>query len=166
MKKLWIVRHAKSSWSDFGLADHDRPLNERGKRDAPFMGKLIDDQYPVPTHLLTSTAKRARATCKAFRKAMGIDKEFVTRFEQLYHASMGDCLRVIHSIDDDIEIAAIFGHNPTFTYLIEELTGAGPDNLPTCGCALISSDTEHWATFETAPTKLDVLLYPKQFRIE
>ena len=166
MKKLWIVRHAKSSWSDFGLADHDRPLNERGKRDAPFMGKLIAEKYSVPTHLFTSTAKRARMTCKAFRKAMDIDKKFVSRHEELYHASIGDCLRVIHGINDEIEIAAIFGHNPTFTYLVEELTGQGPDNMSTCGCALITSEAEDWANFEDSPCQLEFYLYPKQFNLD
>ncbi len=163
MKKLWIVRHAKSSWSNAGLSDHDRPLNARGKRDAPIMSDVIATRYPIPDVMITSTAKRARRTCKTFRRAFELDKSHVIRENQLYHASTGTCLQVIHSIKEDIEIAAIFGHNPTFTYLIHELTGRGPDNLPTCGCALITSTSDYWATFESGECHIEEYLYPKQF---
>lgn len=163
MKKLWIIRHAKSSWSDYSLTDHERPLNSRGKRDAPHMADVIRDRYDKPQLLVTSTAKRARQTCKAFRKSLDIPKEEVVRLDELYHASIGTCLKVIHSIDEDVNVAAIFGHNPTFTYLINELTGDGPDNLPTCGCALITTDADFWATFETGHCELNVYTFPKQF---
>ena len=163
MKKLWIVRHAKSSWSHHGLADHDRPLNGRGKRDAPAMGQIILENYIVPDVLITSTAKRARATCKQFRKAFGIDKNQVVKTRELYHASVAACIETIMSIDNEFDSAAIFGHNPTFTYLIHELTGQGPDNLPTCGCALVSSDAVEWKDFEAGNCRLEQLIFPKQF---
>ena len=166
MKKLWIVRHAKSSWSDFSLADHDRPLNARGKRDAPFMGQLIKEKYDIPEVLISSTAKRAHRTCRNFQKAFGYKKKDIIKEPSLYHASIGACLNVIHGIDEQYRSAAIFGHNPTFTYLIGELTGQGPDNLPTCGCALITSDAEYWSTFEAGHCQLSVYLYPKQFLLD
>ncbi len=163
MKKLWIVRHAKSSWSDFSLPDHDRPLNKRGKRDAPVMADLIASKYPNPEHLYSSTANRALTTCRAFQKALDFTDELVTTTADLYHATIADCLKVIHKIDENIDIAAIFGHNPTFTYLIDELTRQGPDNLPTTGCALVTSDASDWSMFETSNCKLEEYLYPKQF---
>lgn len=166
MKKLWIVRHAKSSWSDFALPDHDRPLNSRGNRDAPFMSKHVAENYPTPTHLVSSTAKRAQATCKAFRKALDLDKDAVERTSDLYHASLSDCLAVIQRISDEVEIAAIFGHNPTFTYLVEELTGDGPSNLPTCGCVLVTSQSDSWSSFGDSECHIEVFLYPKQFNLE
>lgn len=166
MKKLWIIRHAKSSWSDMSLADHDRPLNKRGKRDAPFMAKLVAEKYTPPTRLFTSTAKRARTTCKAFRKQLNLKKSDVVKLDLLYHPTISACLHVVHSINEDVAVAAIFGHNPTFTYLINELTGEGPDNLPTTGCALITSEADYWSTFESHPCHLDQLLFPKQFRNE
>lgn len=163
MKKLWIIRHAKSSWADYSLSDHERPLNSRGKRDAPHMAAVIQEKYPIPEVLITSTAKRARQTCKVFRKTMDIKKKDVVKLDELYHASIHMCLQVIHSIDEDVETAAIFGHNPTFTYLIDELTGDGPDNLPTCGCALITTDAEFWATFETGQCEMRIYTFPKQY---
>ena len=166
MKQLWIVRHAKSSWDDFSIADHDRPLNKRGKRDAPFMANVIKENYPVPEILVSSTAKRARSTGRVFRSTFGLSKKEWVKKEELYHASIQACLQAIHGIDESHNTAAIFGHNPTFTYLIHELTGKGPDNLPTCGCALITSAAEYWSTFEVENCELTHLLFPKQFNLD
>jgi len=164
MKKLWIIRHAKSSWSDYSLPDHDRPLNKRGKRDAPFMSNLINEKYPVPQRLYSSTANRALTTCREFQKTFGYDDTQVIQIPELYHASLSNCLNAIHQIDESLEVAAIFGHNPTFTYLIEELADEGPDNLPTCGCALITSESDNWSNFEVESCTLSELLYPKMFQ--
>ena len=130
------------------------------------MGKIILENYMVPDVLITSTAKRARATCKQFRKAFGIDKSQIIRTRELYHASMAACFETIHNIHEHFDTAAIFGHNPTFTYLIHELSGQGPDNLPTCGCALISSDAMEWNQFETGNCRLEHLIFPKQFSMD
>ena len=163
MKQLWIIRHAKSSWSDITLADHNRPLNQRGQRDAPRMAQIIKKDYVVPEVMVTSSAKRARRTCKLMRKAWSMNKSHVIRDPMLYHASLSACMQVIHRIDEEYQIAAIFGHNPTFTYLIHELTGEGPDNLPTAGCALIESTAEFWSTFESDNCQLKHFIYPKMF---
>ena len=166
MKKLWIVRHAKSSWDDFNLADHDRPLNKRGKNDAPLMAQKIKDDYPTPKMMISSTAKRAFTTCRTFNDAFELPKSRVVKDANLYHPSIADCLGAIHKLDDAVETGAIFGHNPTFTYLIHELTNEGPDNLPTCGCALITSDAKSWDTFESGICELTTLIYPKMFKRE
>lgn len=161
MKKLWIIRHAKSSWDDPGITDHDRPLNDRGKLDAPRVASYLMDHFDIPDRCYTSSAKRAKRTCKVFRKTFDIKKSKVTVLPMLYHPTIQSCMQVIHSIDESIDCAAIFGHNPTFTYLIHELTGTGPDNLPTCGCALVTSSAEYWSTFESDQCNLDALIFPK-----
>ncbi len=163
MKKLWIVRHAKSSWSDYSLPDHDRPLNKRGKRDAPFMAKHIAENHTRPELLLSSTANRAYTTCLNFKDALGLDEDSVVKVPELYHASIATCLDIIKNIDEKYDVAAIFGHNPTFTYLIHELTAEGPDNHPTCGCALISSDVNRWKHFTEGNCEISKYLFPKQF---
>ena len=97
MKTLLILRHAKSSWKDASLADHDRPLNKRGKRDAPRMGRLLQEQDLVPDRIISSTAKRARNTAKAVAKACNC-KDKVELTSEFYHAGPGAYLAVLQNV--------------------------------------------------------------------
>ena len=162
MKKLYIVRHAKSSWDNYALPDEKRPLNRRGKRDAPVMAEVLARKAPQLNWLLTSPAKRARATSKYFRKALGISKERLLKDERLYHASSHEIMSVVKEIDDKITEAAVFGHNPGMTDFLNRFTDIYIDNLPTCGVAMIGFDVENWKDLDTKLGKMIEFIYPKK----
>src|SRR6478609_6616404 len=115
MKTLYLVRHAKSSWDDIDLSDFDRPLNDRGKKDAPKMGKRLKERDIFPDVMLSSPAKRALETCKAIAKALSFPEEKITTDKRLYHASEDQLLKVVQGLKDrhdNVEVIMIFGHNP------------------------------------------------------
>jgi len=142
MKQLLVLRHAKSSWKVPDLDDHDRPLNKRGKRDAPRMGKLIRREGMVPDQIISSTAERAHTTALLVANACGYSAEpLATR--GLYLAGPDEYLDVLSELDDGIDSAMVVGHNPGIEELVEELTGAA-ERMPTAALARIALDLESW----------------------
>src|ERR1041385_531010 len=119
MKKLYIVRHAKSRWASPEMDDFDRPLNERGEKDAPHMAKVLKERKVFPDRMISSPAVRALTTCKAFAKVLDFDKHNIITVDQLYHASPDTWLKVLKSLkehkDDNEDVALVFGHNPGIT---------------------------------------------------
>jgi phosphohistidine phosphatase len=151
MKTLLILRHAKSSWKDASLAEHDRPLNGRGKSAAPRMGRLIQDEGIVPERILSSTAKRARTTAALVAQACGFPN-VIELNPELYHADSGSCLSVLRDSYYDDPCLMLVGHNPGLEELLEVLTGRF-ERLPTAALAQLSVPIEHWyeiATFTPA----------------
>ena len=142
MKTLLILRHAKSSWQDTSLADHDRPLNKRGKRDAPRMGKLLQEQDLVPDQIISSTAKRARNTAKAVAKACHCEDR-VELTPEFYHAGPGSYLAVLQNVPDDDQRVMVVGHNPGMEALVAHLTGR-METMPTAALAHIELPIERW----------------------
>jgi phosphohistidine phosphatase len=142
MKLLSILRHAKSSWKDSSLEDHDRPLNKRGTRDAPRMGDLIREQDLVPDVILSSTARRARDTALAVATAAGFPEE-VRLTRSLYGASPDTCLDVLRDLPDSIGHAMIVGHNPTLEELVALLVGKA-HVMPTAALAVVELPIESW----------------------
>ena len=123
MKRLLILRHAKSSWSDASLDDWQRPLNERGRRDAPRVGELLRDRSLVPDLIITSDAVRARTTAQAVAKAAGYAREIVVD-PSLYHARPEDVIAVLNGVPDEAAgTVLIVGHNPGLEELVTQLTG-------------------------------------------
>ena len=163
MKTLYVIRHAKSSWDDEGLTDFDRPLNERGKRDAPAMGKRLKEKDVVPGMLLSSPAKRALSTAKRIAKAIGFEKDKIKTDERLYHADSDTILSVVQSIKDKHEVVFIFGHNPGLTDFVNALMNERQliDNVPTCGVAAFSINVESWNDIKAGTGKLMFFDYPK-----
>jgi phosphohistidine phosphatase len=161
MKTLYIVRHAKSSWDYPELDDMDRPLNNRGKRNAPEMGKRLAKQHIKPGLLVTSPAKRARATAKNIAKEIGISPGEIVRNDLLYHGSISSILEVISTTDDHLDDMMIVGHNPGFTELANYLTGSDIYNIPTCGVVAIEFDVESWNEIGEKTGKLLFFDYPK-----
>lgn len=161
MKKLYLVRHAKSSWDDYSLSDEKRPLNERGKRDAPVMAKLLKDQSADIQLMISSTAKRAMATAKVFKKTFDIDKSKFLKTDQLYLASTSAILEVVRKIDDDYDCIALFGHNPGLTDFVNRFSDKMVDNVPTCGIARIEFNVDSWSAIESERGELTSFLYPK-----
>lgn len=161
MKTLLILRHAKSSWDNARLIDHDRPLNNRGKADAPRMGRLLRDEGLTPDLIISSSAKRALATAEAAALAADYEDELkVTR--DFYHASPEDYLAVLRQLDDAYERVLIVGHNPGMEELVELLTGSW-ERLPTAALAQVQLPIAHWRelTEETEGNLID-LWRPKE----
>ena len=122
MKTLLIVRHAKSSWNHPGLSDHDRPLNRRGKEDAPKMGEVLRDEDTIPDMIISSTAKRAQKTAELMADSSGFDGKIVfTR--AFYNADSDTYLDMLKTIPDNIETVMFVGHNPGMEELVYDLTG-------------------------------------------
>ena len=166
MKRIFFVRHGKSDWSDLRLSDHDRPLAARGKRDAPRMAaRLAELGYP-PDGILTSTAKRARATAKVFREVLGIPKSRVIREKGLYLAAPREIEEHLTlRLPPEWNTVLLFGHNPGYTDLANALKNEyAIENVPTCGIFGCVSDVKEWADWRIATARRTQFLYPKQDR--
>jgi phosphohistidine phosphatase len=142
MKTLLILRHAKSSWKDSSLADHDRPLNKRGKQDALRMGKFLWEQELVPDRIISSTAKRARKTAKAVAKANRC-KDKVELTQEFYHAGPGLYLAILQNVPDDNQRVMVVGHNPGMEALVTHLTGR-METMPTAALAHVALSIDQW----------------------
>ena len=146
MKTLLILRHAKSSWKDTSLADHDRPLNKRGKQDAPRMGKFLRTQNLVPNRIISSTAKRARKTATAVAKACRY-KNKIELTSEFYHAGPGAYLAVLQNVPDDDQPVMVVGHNPGMEALVAHLTGR-METMPTAALAHVALPIEKWVELD------------------
>ena len=144
VKELILVRHAKSSWRDPSLDDHSRPLNKRGKRDAPEMGDRLARRGCDPDLLISSTAVRALETARTIARKLGYPRERILEDERLYHASVEGLIGVIGNVDDSVETLMLFGHNPGFTQLANLLGPRGIFNMPTCAVLHLRFDTTSW----------------------
>jgi phosphohistidine phosphatase len=161
MKTLLLMRHAKSSWKDDSLADHDRPLNKRGRRDAPRMGRLLRERDLVPDLILSSTAERASATAGLVAEAAGYSAA-VQISEDLYHVGAVALLQVICQIDERFVRPLVIGHNPAMADLLEQLTGDS-HSFPTAALACLKLDVPHWRDIERAATaKLVDFWHPRE----
>jgi len=163
MKQLIIVRHAKSSWDHPSLSDHDRPLNKRGKRDAPRMAEYLYEQIQTVDALISSTAVRAQLTARHFIEAFDESLQFKSTEEELYHASAGEILDVVNRIEDSYTSAIIFGHNPGFTQFANQYSKDWIDNVPTCGIVGIQYDVDSWKDATERNGTKQYFYYPKMF---
>jgi phosphohistidine phosphatase len=143
MKTLIILRHAKSSWDNARLSDHDRPLNDRGKVDAPRVGQLLRDEGLTPDLIVASSAERALATAEAAAIASDYDNQIIVT-RALYHADVEDCLEVLANLPGDPQRVMIVGHNPTWEMLVEHLTDK-IEIMPTAAVAQIELPITRWA---------------------
>lgn len=150
MKTLLLVRHAKSDWGNPGLADVDRPLNERGKRDAPVMAQRLLDKGVKISAFIASPAKRAAKTAKIFAEAYGMTKDDILFKEELYLAAPGTFYKVIEKTGGDHDTIAVFSHNEGITEFANLLTNTRVDNIPTCGIFAIKADCSNWSDFHDA----------------
>ena len=163
-KVLYLIRHAKSSWQDPSLSDHDRPLNDRGFRDAPFMAKLLAGKGVQADAIVSSTAKRAFTTATYFAEALGLTSEDIHQEIGIYEAYAQELLFIIQRLDSEWDTVCLFGHNPGFTNLANRFATDFIPNIPTCGIAQISGAITEWKDFEKGKVKLMNFYYPKQFQ--
>jgi phosphohistidine phosphatase len=152
MKTLLLLRHAKSSWKDSDLDDHERPLNPRGKRDAPRMGKLLQDENLLPDWIAASSAKRCRKTAEHVIHASGYRGE--TRItSELYEANAAALRTFLAGLDNRIDRLLVIAHNPGLEELLESLLGVYTP-LTTAALAQIELPLDRWneLTAETRGT--------------
>lgn len=161
MKTLLLLRHAKSSWKHPELPDHDRPLNKRGKQDAPRIAKIIRDKGLVPDLIMSSTAKRARKTAKIVAKACGYTGE-VALTPALYHASPITYIETLSRQADEHQRIMLVGHNPGLEELLEMLVERA-EVFPTGTLALVLLPLTEWQELDYDTTgKLINLWRPRE----
>jgi phosphohistidine phosphatase len=162
MKYLYLVRHAKSSWDEPGLSDLERPLNNRGKKDAPLMGKIIADKKIKPDLIISSPAQRARKTAIAFAEEFGIKKKEIIFDEKIYEATSSELIEVIRNFNNDFQTVMLFGHNPGLTNLSNSLSQKIIDNIPTCGIVALKFDDD-WKNIKPKSAVQEFFEYPKLY---
>ena len=157
MKDLILLRHAKSSWKDPTLRDHERPLNKRGKRDAPEMGERLARRGYDPDLVVSSFAVRALKTARSIANKLAYSRESIAVEDRLYHAGVAELLHVIRGVDDSVDSLMLFGHNPGLTDLANHIGPREILNLPTCAVLHLRFEAESWA--EVGKTPVDEVMY-------
>jgi phosphohistidine phosphatase len=163
MKRLTIMRHAKSSWDDFSLSDYERPLNERGFRDAPLMGEILNQKDLHLNLFLSSPANRAKTTAEIIADSIGFGAENITYKESIYESSEFNLLMMIKGLDEAVESCMIVGHNPALTAIINKLSNFTLLNLPTAGVVSIAFSTP-WAEIKPYQGEMLFYEYPKKYK--
>jgi len=164
VKTLYIIRHAKSSWDDPGLDDYDRPLNERGKRDAPRMGKRLKEREIYASLMISSPAKRAFSTAKRIAKTLGYAEGGIKTEKKLYHAGEEQILSVVKKLDDKFDVVMLYGHNPGLTEFVNAFMADNDlviDNIPTAGIVAFEINVDHWKDSAWKKGKLVFFDFPK-----
>lgn len=162
MKSLFLLRHAKSSWSDPGLEDRQRPLNNRGKRDAPIMGERLRARNEYPDLILASPALRARCTAELFADACGYSPEMIVEEADLYFSSTRSIASIIVDQDDQYRSLMLVFHNPDITQFVNSIDGAKRIvNVPTCGLIKLVSDIERWRDWSVSNARFEYSDTPK-----
>ena len=158
-----MVRHAKSSWDVPDISDFDRPLNERGKRDAPRMAKRLKEKRVNPDLMLSSPAKRALSTSKRFAEVLGYGKERIKTERSLYHADEDEILSVIRRVKDKHNVLMVFGHNPGLTEFVNQLCKEDNfiGNVPTSGVVSFNFKVEHWRDIDFGKGQFLFFDFPK-----
>jgi phosphohistidine phosphatase len=161
MKSVIIIRHAKSSWDNVGESDFDRPLNDRGKEDAPRMAKRLLERDVTIDAFISSSAKRARKTAALFIKEFNGDKEDIILVPELYLAGPDAFFEAIAKAPASAKTIALVGHNPGITEFANELTDVRIDDMPTCAIFAVKADIKEWSAFKDAEKQYWFFDYPK-----
>ncbi len=161
MKTLLLIRHAKSRAGDFSVADFDRPLSERGKRDAPEMAQRLLAKKIRPDAFVSSPAKRTRTTCKYFCDAYGVSHEDIHYIDKLYLASPEIFFEVISGFPSSYNHVAVFSHNNGISEFANLLCDdVMVDEMPTCAVFAVETDISDWKDFRKAQKKFLYFVYP------
>ena len=161
MKTLILVRHAKSDWTEIGLSDSERPLNERGKKDAPEMAKRLKKKGLKIDVFVSSPAKRALRTARYFAEAFDEKKDDIQVEKTLYGALPSQFEQVVAAFKDKDDIVALFSHNPGITEYVNTLCSVHTDNMPTCSIFAVQAEVDSWTEFDKAEKKFLFYDYPK-----
>lgn len=164
-KKLLIVRHAKSDWSTSSISDFNRPLNDRGKKNAPIMGIKLKKRDFVTDYIVSSPANRAISTAKLMVKELDLPIESIQLNSSIYDASCDTLLKIVNNIDQEKNVATLFGHNNGITDLAVYLTDADIFNIPTCGMVLITFPFDDWKMVSKNSGEVVFFDFPKNLEI-
>lgn len=164
MKKLFLIRHAKSSWSDETLSDFERPLNKRGKRNIPLMASILKEKEILPDCILSSPAKRAKKTAKLLAKGIGFTQPILYD-KTLYEADKEEIHQAITSVDANCETLFVVGHNPGLNDLAKHYVGF-EQNIVTCGVLEIAFEVKKWKDIAPKVAKLLSYEFPKKYTSE
>lgn len=160
MKTLLLIRHAKSSWDTPGLSDFERPLNERGKKDAPEMAKRVKDKLRIDL-FVSSPARRAKRTARVFAEAFGVDKDDLVLIDELYLAGTETFRAIVAKLSDEHQVIALFSHNPGISQYANTLSNVRVDDMPTCAVYAVQAACESWSDFDAAEKQFLFFDYPK-----
>ncbi|MDD3762119.1 MAG: histidine phosphatase family protein [Nevskiales bacterium] len=165
MRLLTLVRHAKSSWDYPELSDFERPLNDRGRRDAPRMAAYVRKLLDRPDRMVSSPALRAITTARLFAETLGIDPRHIDVRPRIYEASADSLLTLVQLLDDGDSHVMLFGHNPGMTDLAHALARCSFDDMPTCAVAQIGFDATLWSDVTERSGTLRHYAVPKQLKV-
>jgi len=161
MKTLLLMRHAKSSWDHAGLTDHERPLNKRGQKAAPLMGRLLKEKDLVPEIIISSTAVRAQETAALVQEASEYTGK-IQSIADIYEAAPSTYIKIIKTIENQYQRVLVIGHNPGMESLVTKLTGLY-ERFPTAAIAHLELPIDHWTDLKNATkTKMVDLFRPKE----
>jgi phosphohistidine phosphatase len=161
-RRLFIIRHGKSSWDDVGLDDIDRPLAKRGIRGAGEIAERFKRKSLLPQLILSSPANRALSTAQIMAETWGLGPENLQIRDALYMAYVDEIEQVVSSVPGEISELAIFGHNPSFTMYANQFLAAPLENLPTAGAVVLTLESEEWGGIKRKHVKGTCVDYPKR----
>jgi phosphohistidine phosphatase len=162
MKTLYLVRHAKSSWKYPNLDDFERPLNKRGRKSAPFMGKALKKLKVAPDLVISSPASRAAMTTRMIAAEINYPLKNIRYSESIYEFSEKALINVVKQIDDAVNKAMVVGHNPALNGLANYIGDQPIANIPTCGAICVELDISSWANINAHCGKLKFFEFPKK----
>jgi len=162
MKNLYLIRHAKSDWSDESKSDFERGLNTRGQKAIFTMADALKERKVMPDLILSSSAKRAKLTAKGLAKEIDYHGE-IKYIDALYMAEPLDVISIINEIKDKYDNVFIVGHNPETTELTDLMLDECIDNVPTLGIVALELPIKHWKKFKHEKVKLNFFIYPKMY---
>ena len=163
MKTLYLVRHAKSDWSDASLDDFDRPLNKRGRNNAPLMGRILREKGVTPDLIVSSPALRTITTAQLLAREIGYVQEKIVTDKQIYEASVKTLIKVISKQQASRLALMLVGHNPGLTDFANHVSDFDADNVPTTGVVFIQFAMDDWRNLESTTGKVVFFHYPKEF---
>jgi phosphohistidine phosphatase len=161
-KSLYLVRHAKAGWDNAGIADFDRPLNEKGLQSAPLMASFLKDRRVAPCMIVSSPALRALSTAGIFSDILGYPRERIEKRIEIYEGGIDNLHRIVQALPDDCVIAMLFGHNPSITDFSNYLTGRHLDGIVTCGIVRVDFNLQSWAMVCPGSGRVGAYDFPKQ----
>jgi phosphohistidine phosphatase len=161
MKTLYLLRHAKSSWSFDELSDQERPLNDRGRDDAPLMGQALAKRYICPDLIVSSPAVRAMSTAALVAREMQYPHDKITVEPGIYGADVAGLLAIIHNLPDSAVSVLLVGHNPTITETANELSPSALNEMPTAAVVCLRFDCDQWEDVSKANAEFYFYDYPR-----
>jgi len=162
MKEICLVRHAKSSWKYPKLDDFERPLNNRGRKNAPFMGKMVHQSGFFPNLIIASPASRAAMTARLFAVEINYSLDNIRYLAPIYESEEIDLIRILERLDDNLDKVMLIGHNPSLTDLANRLGNYPISNIPTSGVCSVALDITSWSEINKTSGRLKYFDFPKK----